>query len=392
MSERIQHACLLLALASLPFSIALAQLASALAILAWLAGLFRGRRPPLTGLEIPLLLFLAWIFLSLPFAENRLESVFHLKRWLALPLIWMLAESASGEERRKHYLLALLLGIVGASLLALPQKFGYFPTPLEFQNSTRVSLTTNPMTAGALMAMGAVTLLGFLFAGEWKWKKARFFLALLPVMLALLLTETRSCWLGFLAGLIFLIFLRKRRALPLLFLGLLLTGLLLPSHYQDRFLSSFRGGEDYKSEWQRLHMWKVGAMMVRDRPLTGFGDCDLKEIHGRYIQEDEKENVVVYGHLHSNLAMFAVLWGIPGLFIVLLFLFRIPQLLYARWQTTNPEGRAPPLASEWTMGVLAAWAAFFVAGLFEWYFGDGEVILLLWMLTGIGLAREEGSS
>lgn len=40
------------------------------------------------------------------------------------------------------------------------------------------------------------------------------------------------------------------------------------------------------------------------------------------------------------------------------------------------------------LGSLAAYTGFLVNGLFEWNFGDSEVIMLVWLLTGLALATE----
>ena len=40
------------------------------------------------------------------------------------------------------------------------------------------------------------------------------------------------------------------------------------------------------------------------------------------------------------------------------------------------------------LGSLAGYTGFLVNGLFEWNFGDSEVIMLVWLLTGLALATE----
>jgi len=40
------------------------------------------------------------------------------------------------------------------------------------------------------------------------------------------------------------------------------------------------------------------------------------------------------------------------------------------------------------LGSLAAYTGFLVNGLFEWNFGDSEVIMLVWLFAGLALATE----
>ena len=85
------------------------------------------------------------------------------------------------------------------------------------------------------------------------------------------------------------------------------------------------------------------------------------------------------GHLHDNLIMLAVLYGWPGL---LLMLAAFAALLPALWRGRKARGLAGGLA----LGALAAALAWWVNGLFEYTFGSFQSSFVLWFLLGLGLA------
>ena len=388
--ERVFLALLLLVAGAAPFSIAISQTALALAALFGLAAWLRGRRPARLGLEAPLLLLLGWILLTLPLSTAPVESLLKLKRWLLLPAIWLAASAARGERARLALLYAIVLGSAGVALYGIAQHFGWVSLAQRYGHG-RIPLTTNPMTGGGLMMIAALVLVPFLGPKQTGRTRLLAALVLLPVLAALVFTETRSCWLGLLAGLGLLVIYRRPRWTPLLVLILAAGVMLGPSNYRARLFSVFGQGAAYRSNNERVTQWKTAWEMVEDRPLTGLGDRDLREPYREYMQREGREDDKVFGHLHSNPVMWIVLWGVPGLGLALIFLGSIPALQLRRLRTWRAGRlRAPPAAEAWALSGLAAWTGFFVAGLFEWYFGDAEVILLLWTVTGVSLAPLEG--
>jgi O-antigen ligase len=381
---------LLLVAFAAPFSIAISQMALAGAILLRLAGFFRTPRLPRLGLEIPLLLWLGWILLILPAATDPGASVLHLKRWWLIPALWLIAEAASKDRARKLFFYALALGMSGVAIYGILQGFGIIDIAQEFRDMRKLPLTTNPMTAGGIMMIGSLTLLAFLERRQNHWRTIFLALAFLLSLWTLLFIQSRACWLGFLGGAFVLLLLRKPRlawAIPVILALALVFG---PAEYRSRFTSAFKPGVEYRSNWQRIHMWKTAWLILKDHPLIGIGDRDLGEFYKQYTAEENRENVVTYRHMHSNPVMFAVLWGVPGLAFALVFLFMIPLLQWRRFRALKTAGdRAPPDLLAWTTAGIAVWTGFMIAGLFEWYFGDAEVILLVWIIIGLSLTPWE---
>jgi len=375
--ERGLFGALLLLALTAPFSIALSQSALALALLLAAAGLAAGWRPARTGVEFFALAFAAWGLADIAFSLDPGESLGHAKRFLLLPAHWLFAAAAVTERRREWILAALGAGAAGVAVYGIIA-CAAGPGGLAL----RANLTQGYMTAGGIMMLAGLVLVAF--AATLPGRRARWLAAaaLLPVLGALVLTQTRSAWLGFAAGgLVALLLARPRWAA--VFAALLVAGgFAAPERYRARLLSAFDPA--HPDNRQRLVMWDTARRILADRPWTGTGDLDLREIHRGYHPGEDVEAV---GHLHSNPAMFAAIWGWPGLVLALALLLALGALLARRWLALRAAGpRAPPLARGWALAGLAAWTGFMVGGLFEWSFGDAEIALLLWSLTGLGLA------
>lgn len=378
--DRVLAAALLLTALSMPFSIAISQAGLAAATLLGLLRAARGVRPPRTGLELFVFAFVAWALVDILFSLDPAESLRHAKRFLLIPALWLWAGWLRDERCRRHALAAFALGAAGVAVFGIVQ---YLRGPGGLAG--RADLTQGYMTAGGVMMLAALVLLAFLERLQRGRNRLILLVGLLLVLLALVFTHTRSAWIGFVGGTLVILLLRRPKVTPIFLLLLVLTGIAAPQGLRERLLSSF--DPTHPHNVQRVIMWRTGWRMLLDRPLTGVGDLDLKSIYRGY---HEGEDVEIKGHLHSNYAMFGALWGLPGLVLVMLLLLATGGLLLRRQREFKALGdRAPPLAAGWSTAALAAWTGFMLAGLFEWNFGDAEIILIFWSLVGAGLAPFE---
>lgn len=385
--EAALDAVLLLGIFSMPFSIAVSQTALAVALVIAALALTAGWRPPRTGVELPAALFVGWALLDIAFSQIPAESLHHAKRFLLLPALWLYAGAAVRPGMARRLIAALGLGATGVAVVGIVQ---YLRGPGGLLG--RADLVQGYMTAGGLMMLCGLSLVAFLVRlKDWR-ARLPLLPALMTVLVALVFTYTRNAWLGFGAGTLLLLLLQRPQAAPIFAVLAVLAVVVAPASFRARMLSSFN--PEHRTNVQRVIMWKTGWRMLQDHPLTGVGDLDLKAIYSDYHRG---EDVEIKGHLHSNLAMFAAIWGWPGLLLALFFLASLPWQLARRWRALRRLGeRAPPLAAAWTLAALAVWLGFMVGGLFEWNFGDAEIALLLWTLMGLGLgpaaaAAEEGA-
>jgi O-antigen ligase len=164
---------------------------------------------------------------------------------------------------------------------------------------------------------------------------------------------------------------------------------------------------DTASSWnvEREHLWVAGWRMFRDHPITGVGLQDLHPLIERYRPPGARES---HGHLHSVYVQIGATMGIVGIaaFAWLVWgLFRtagggLRAELRASASGTRIEPgagaraggeQAAPDVSDalglaLRVGAVAALTGFLVSGLFEWNFGDEELLDFLFTLVGIALA------
>lgn len=372
-------------------SIAASQLALGLALLTLLWRWLGRRQPPVTtGLEATSAVLALWALAMVPLSTDVAQSALYYRRFYLFTAIWTAAGCAT-SERRRLLLLACLLGgalvtCVHDQVLHVASTGGLF--------AQRMTGTFNAMTSGALLMMALLLAIGFLVTPGLGRRLRVALLAAVPVLgTGMLMTMTRSAQMGLAAGIGALLL----AARPRLFAGFAaaVAAIVLVVAWQgERFVPPSlwsRIDPHYvlagKDTELRLEMWRGGLEMVRRHPVTGVGDRGLEEISPQYYTSAHD---LYFGHLHSNPVHMAAIWGVPGLLAGQAFLLAGAWLLWRRWRAlvAQPGGvRATPLAAGWTLGALAVWAGFYVAGFTEWYFGDAEPMLIFLAILGIALSR-----
>jgi O-antigen ligase len=201
---------------------------------------------------------------------------------------------------------------------------------------------------------------------------------------ALLATYTRGSWLGFAAGA--LVLLRKRRAAVL---GLALLAVIFyvlgPEDARDRIRSIVDPGHPRNVE--RVLIWKHGLGLLAEHPWTGVGLALPDELMHREVMT-ENGPIRVHSHMHDTYLQIAVSMGIPALAVFV-------WLIAAFFRLAHRASSHSKIRNLWEEGLVHAYPAILVAllvnGLFEWNFGDSEVLGLFYLLSGLVLGVEAGS-
>lgn len=367
----------------------------------WLALRGRGGRLPRGPFVWLFLAFLAWALLASALSDNAAHSMETWRKWL-LVFALLYASAWLGQRPRDLRSVAIAclgfsgLWALGASLWAL-----HWPAQALMQGATwkytlfywtQAGDWRAASGSGGYMVLGTCSMLALLCFGSAALQDDCFrrpwaLASLAGLALALLLTLTRSAWLGAAAGGTLLLVLNGRwRVLGALAVGVLLL-LVLPGSPVARRLQQGTDMADGSTR-ERVYMARAGFGIIRDHPWTGVGDA-LASFDGhdgyylRYRDPAVAQDPVLknddQGHLHNNLIMLAVLYGWPGL---LLMLAAFAALLPPLWRGRKARGLAGGLA----LGALAAALAWWVNGLFEYTFGSFQSSFVLWFLLGLGLA------
>lgn len=182
--------------------------------------------------------------------------------------------------------------------------------------------------------------------------------------LTLLLTFTRSVWIGWLAAAFVILAWSRMRLLIYALPALLLFLTFLPLSLFSRVVSTFDMTQS--SNLDRIRMIEAGREMIEDHPLLGVGPANVKEIYPLYRRADAPRPRPP--HLHNN---FVQIWAERGLLALAGYVILLGLMLR---ECSRGEGDE---AKKWREIGVAVTVSLTVAGLFEFNFGDTEVFYLL---------------
>ena len=190
-------------------------------------------------------------------------------------------------------------------------------------------------------------------------------LLLLPLgTLALVVSRTRNAWLGALAGVSLVAFLKAPRLLAFVGVGVVALLVVQPAAIRDRLTVTDASSRD------RYYMWQAGVDMILERPVFGQGPGMVEYNYSKY-RWAEAPNARA-PHLHNNAIQIAAERGLPGLVFFLWWVIAIP---IAAWREFRASRRGSPAFAWPAAAALAVVGALLVAGLFEYNLGDSEVVM-----------------
>lgn len=332
-----------------------------------------------TSLEIAFA-FLAFVFvLATIFSERPMDSLINLKNVLLISVVYILS---SNLLNRREINTAIHVFIVVATIMAA---IGLFST--DIMGGKRVmGFKSTTMTWGAMSAI-FTTITGSLFLFSAKGKTRWLYLAAFVVQFGgMLFSYVRGSWLGFMAGISILIFVKNKKLMLVLFILLVILFLAAPDSIQNRILSIT--DLSVGSTQVRFTQWKNAVNIFKDHPIVGVGWIDLGEIHRSYAPPGADLNYQAYriGHFHNNFVMFAVCFGALGLLAVVFMIYKILQTEMRIYRDLSVKNS---IMAAWVIGSVAAYIGFWVNGLFDWTFGDAEPATLIWLTIGLSVAIEK---
>jgi O-antigen ligase len=356
-------------LASISVSqIALAGLA-VWVLLARRTGRLTRLRAPLLG---PVVAFAAWSVVAAVASERPLDSLASAKGLLNLAAMFVIASALSEPPLTRRFSTWLLAGLGVVALVGLVQVAvcpGVDATGILRKCTRARAFYSIYMTLGGVLALLLVWGLPRLarLGHDAAWLAIVWLLG----AGALAVTYVRGAWIGLAAGVLVAVAGLGRRGLVAALALLLLAGALLAGLPAVRERLRTLGTLTDESARDRVAMLDAGQRLVKEDPLTGVGPGQVKHVYPRIATPDALRRST--SHLHNTPMQILVERGVIGLalwlWIFVDFFVRGTAVL-----------RALPLSAAGdralVLGSLAAIAAFLVAGLFEYNFGDTEVLLV----------------
>jgi len=315
--------------------------------------------------------FISAQVLSSFLSGNTAESFDHIYRKISIYIVFFAAVLfLNTREKLKNFLIMLIAFTALISCIEIV-RFVFDASrqglPLA---EYRLSFYGYPITNGQIKMMVILIIVPFALSKK-KFLIGRIYLILLslPVFFTFYLTNARNALLGLLAGLIIFGALKNRIFLISL---AVLTGLFLlfaPLAVKERMLSI--ADLDHPSNNSRIVMWETGIKIIKDAPLFGYGDIDVKKIYMRYkTPEFHGEG----SHMHNNIFQILFNFGFAGLIAWLALMIYIFFRQIASYRKTKDDEFLNLLA----VISITSMAALQVCGLTEWNFGDAEFAALFW--------------
>lgn len=230
----------------------------------------------------------------------------------------------------------------------------------------------HPVTFGEQMALACLAGICFLSRAQDGREKRLAAWWLVPVTLALLLSQTRAAWLGVAAGYAALCAVDasfRRRGLWVLGAGAAVAGVWLLDRAPNgrsiaAYLNNLNAGN---SQWDRLYLWDVALKISRDHPLLGVGPGNFGASFKGYFQTDLLFQDQVWTSAHNLYLHQLAERGLLGLAALLAFLYAL---------TARALARVKESATAWNLWALSAMAAFWVMNLTEVAFQNEQVMTL----------------
>jgi O-antigen ligase len=357
------------------------EIGLALMVLGGIALWAQGRLPSARVLSLEpaaLALVLSWT-LSTLFAIEPQASLINMKKLLLLLIVYGFAWLT--EDRKTLERLVKLLVVVGAIVAVYGITTYFFNYRLEEGYRVRATLSSTVTTAGIMLFLLTISL-SLALSKIPRRERVLFTAAGLLSFGCLLLTFTRGAWLGALAALPVIAVKSPSRSRRIIWgsIAILAVVYLLSNQVEERVASVTQFGET--SIAGRISMWLTATSMAQDHPAFGAGLMDLGRLYESYRRAD---SMFSSGHMHSNYFHVLAATGILGLAAFTWFLYSVCGVLVRNYVRTPAGDR---FLKAVCLGSLAGFCAFILAGIFEWNFGDAEVVSTLFCLVGLSCACE----
>jgi O-antigen ligase len=327
--------------------------------------------------------FVLAAFLSIPLAVVRGSAIEGLTNLIKLLILYLLVVHLMDTRKRLRVFIVLYCGF--AVFLATDSVLHYLQGMVEHKQGIdraigTTSIASGPNELGASMACMIPLFIRFAFTREAGWLRTVLFVCLGIMVTALILTGSRSGFIGFIAGLGYLAW-GSRHRLALGLAGIVLVAGLfavMPEQYQERYASITRGTQEGTGS-ERVKLWKKVLRMFVDHPVTGVGiNCFTPA--NAYFYSTGRPQWIESHSLYIQVMSEMGLIGVAGFFSFLVVFMRLNRKTAAMLEADDDP-------DEWTYerALLQGMFAGFVALLFTGIFGHSMMRDTWYLYAALGL-------
>jgi O-antigen ligase len=367
----------------LPHVTSLTSIAKILPIVAWIAKMVIQKRLLFkkNDLSWPILGYIGACLLSLIHSVDVIYSLDEIRGDVISPVLLYLVVVDTIQQ--KH-----LKTIFGGFLCsaAMLSSYGIW----AFANGTKVldgrALLTfhYPVTAGVYLSILIILTLSLAYIAESWWRKAGVITCLLISLIAVFLTQARGALAAGSIAFVIFAFLRDRKLLVVMLLGLMILFPLLPKNTVDR-AKSIVDITSYTNENSSMHsrygIWRVALLLLKDKWLwgVGYGWKNASSLLTAYSDKYKfkRPNPVIY-HTHN---IFLQEWLEIGLIGFVMFMWLVVSIFRQMWPVFRYGVKTSANSTYVSVTIAAIWG-FFIADLVD-FFLRYEMVYLFWIIVGL---------
>ena len=368
--EHVGAVALIAVAGALQFSIALAQMLLTVGLVCWVVAIVVKRdRFAAPTFFWPLVAYAGATLVSAAFSSDPRTSLIDCKQlvlFLLVPAVYRLV----GGQSRTLVTVVLTCAAVSAALGVIQYGILHYDQLSQRPQGTLGHYMTY---SGLLMIAIAIAAARILFdSSDRTWAA----LVLPALAVAVALTSTRSAWVGVCAAAALLFALKDFRLFAVLPIVAAIFFALAPGMITKRFVSMFDNKDPTRID--RVAMIHEGERMIAAHPLVGVGPNMVEKRYAEYRGDDAVNKI--NPHLHNDPLQIAAERGLPALAFWLWFIVAVCRDLQKRFA----QGSQRFLAAAGLATVLAL----LTAGLFEYNFGDSEVLMLFLIVVTLPAAAD----
>jgi len=356
------------------FSIAAAQILLGIALICWITLLVvRRERFEAPSFFWPMLAYGGATIISAALSPDPRTSLVDCKQlvlFLVVPIVYRFVGGS-----RPHTLITVVITCAAVSAVFGIVQYGI----LHYDNLGQRPQGTlgHWMTySGLLMIVIGVAVARLVFGTSDRTWAA---LVLPALGVAVALTFTRGAAVGACAAVALLFALKDFRLFAVLPILLAVGIAIAPGQIARRYASMFNMNDPTVHD--RYTMLHIGERMIAAHPLTGVGPNMVQRLYVDFKGSDSlvgPDGVThINPHLHNDFLQIAAERGLPAL---ALWIWFIVALLRDQWKRFHAG------QSELAATAMATVVALLTAGLFEYNFGDSEVLMLFLTIVTLSAA------
>lgn len=316
------------------YPVTLFHVALIVTVLSWLIGLFKEKEIVLyrSTVDLPIAALIASVALSVPLSYSRVETIVGLFRILALFSFFLLVTNNVRSESsvRKLMTWIVMTGVFFA-LFAFAQYFvpnfglGTKVLKISMLGVKRVGgFFHDPNLFASFLSVALLISFTFWLSSE-REKKLLWLISTLFLSASLIMTFSRTAWIGTFVGLLSIFFLFKDNRLKkmmVIFLAVVIISASIPGPIQGRLLSAMSLTTDASARGRVLLLVST-LEMIRDNPVFGIGVGAFSSAYPSYRKLGVRTTLVKPHQLPLTMWAEAGILGIAALLYLLYVWLRL---------------------------------------------------------------------